>query len=233
MPLQAAGAKLGARALRVLIAIAGHADGDDRAYPSLATLARITRIERRGLHREISALVSGGFIRVKRRRDTAGDATSNLYTIVFGAEVPSQAATPVVSDDDTMSSDTTTPGVVPSVALTDQYGTDQRTGARRPARKRRPVFKGGADKFEDFWRIYPHRGEFSDPKKPARAKFAAAVEHGVDPDEIIAGAKRYRAHVEQQGTEAKYRPQAQTWLNQERWAQLHEPEPLRLRVGMN
>jgi hypothetical protein len=93
--------------------------------------------------------------------------------------------------------------------------------------------EGATSEFETFWRIYPHRGEFSDPKKPARAKFEAAVECGVDPGVIIAGAERYRAHVERQGTEPRFRAQAQTWLNQERWAQLHEAEPARLRVGMN
>jgi hypothetical protein len=106
--------------------------------------------------------------------------------------------------------------------------------AARPARfSALQVNKDGAnDEFETFWRIYPHRGEFSDPKKPARLKFEVAVKRGADPADIIAGADRYRAHVEQQGTEARYRPQAQTWLNQERWTQ-KAPEPPRLRVGMN
>jgi hypothetical protein len=87
--------------------------------------------------------------------------------------------------------------------------------------------------FDIFWKIYPHRGSFSDPKKPARLKFEAAIRRGVDPAAIIAGAERHRAHVEQQGTEPKFRPQAKTWLNEERWAQVQEPEVPRLRVGMN
>ena len=65
-------------------------------------------------------------------------------------------------------------------------------------------------------------------------KSRTAVKRGIDPGEIIAGAKRYRAHVESQGTEPRFRPQAQTWLNQERWNdQLQAPEPPRLKVGMN
>ena len=40
------------------------------------------------------------------------------------------------------------------------------------SRGREPEMADGAcSKFDLFWGIYPHRGEFSDPKKPARAKF--------------------------------------------------------------
>jgi hypothetical protein len=98
----------------------------------------------------------------------------------------------------------------------------------------RGVEDGANSAFETFWRIYPHRGEFSDPKKPAWLKFEAAVRRGVDPAEIIAAAERYRARVESQGIEPRFRPHAQTWLNQERWKDYREmPEPPRLRVGMN
>jgi hypothetical protein len=92
---------------------------------------------------------------------------------------------------------------------------------------------GVNDDFECFWRIYPHRGQFADPKQPARLKFEVAVRRGVDPATIIAGAERYRAHVEEQNIKAQYVAQAKTWLNEERWAQAHEPEVPRLRFGMN
>jgi hypothetical protein len=104
------------------------------------------------------------------------------------------------------------------------------------SRARIPWVEGqgaASGEFDIFWQIYPHRGSFSDPKQPAWLKFEAAIKRGVDPAVIIAGAKRYRAHVEQEGTEPRFRPQAKTWLNEERWAQLHKPEPPRLRVGMN
>jgi biotin operon repressor len=108
--------------------------------------------------------------------------------------------------------------------------------AARSARARARVREedGARSAFETFWRIYPHRGAFSDPKKPAREKFDAAVKRGVDPAAIIAGAEKYRAHIEQHGTEARFVAQAKTWLNEERWAQVYEFEaPPRMRVGMN
>jgi len=56
------------------------------------------------------------------------------------------------------------------------------------AREPRIEAKDGANSdFEIFWRIYPHRGSFPDPKKPARLKFEA-VKRDVDPAAIITGA---------------------------------------------
>jgi len=78
----------------------------------------------------------------------------------------------------------------------------------------RPVAQPEYDAFEMFWQAYPKRsGE--NPKKPAREKFERAVAKGVDPEDIIAGARRYaRQSID---TEPQYIPMAKTWLNQERW----------------
>lgn len=94
VPLAMALAKLGARALRVLIAIAAHADREGRAFPSLARIAKLTGIDRRGLHQEIAALVAVGLLRVEARCSKSGDRASNIYTIVFDAGVSPQEATP-------------------------------------------------------------------------------------------------------------------------------------------
>ncbi len=87
--------------------------------------------------------------------------------------------------------------------------------------------------FEIFWRTYPSRRPHSNPKKPARAKFETAVKHGVAAADIIRAAENYAAYVEREGTDPKFVPQAQTWLNQERWTQYQEaaggePAPLML-----
>ena len=87
--------------------------------------------------------------------------------------------------------------------------------------------------FEVFWRAYPSRERHSNPKKPARAKFEAALKRGLVAANIIQGAKNYAAYIEREGTDAKYVAQAQTWLNQERWTQYQEaavtePTPIML-----
>ena len=87
--------------------------------------------------------------------------------------------------------------------------------------------------FEVFWKTYPTRRDHSNPKKPARAKFGAALRRGVPAADIIRGAERYGAYVEREGIDPKFVAQAQTWLNQERWKQYQEavgskPAPLML-----
>ena len=90
-----------------------------------------------------------------------------------------------------------------------------------------------ARQFDEFWSIYPSRRSHSNPKKPARAKFEAALKRGAVAADIIRGAENYAAYVEREGTDPKYVAQAQTWINQERWTQYQEavvtePTPLML-----
>jgi hypothetical protein len=229
--------ELSARDWRVLTCIALHANRlSGLAYPSMATIAAMTGIGRGDVPRSIRRLVRLGLL---HRQSRAGNSAVNLYTVIIdGGEA--SASTPIgvsnVADGVSATRLTgcqqiCTAGVSTGADLTDKEQNTEQKRTRRASRADIPDAATG--EFETFWRVYPHRGEFSDPEKPARAKFEAAVGRGVDPGVITAGAERYRAHVEQEGTEPRFRPQAQTWLNQERWAQLHEAEPARLRVGMN
>ena len=81
-----------------------------------------------------------------------------------------------------------------------------------------------AEQFEVFWKTFPSRGRHSNPKKPARAKFDAALKRGATAAEIIRGAQNYAAYVERDCTDPKFVAQAQTWLSQERWTQYQEQE---------
>ena len=48
----------------------------------------------------------------------------------------------------------------------DAHRVDAHRPAARSAHSRVRQADDGASQFETFWRIYPHRGEFSDPKNP-------------------------------------------------------------------
>jgi hypothetical protein len=195
--------------------------------PSTATLADETSLTVRGVEKAIAELRASGWWEIKQGR---GRGCTNSYAPDLKRANASSGFKHRNDEQPFRVS-----------------GTKHRTAGRKtpnsssdePVKNQNQIARyarseGASSDFETFWRIYPHRGDFSDPKKPAGAKFAAAVRRGVDPAEIIAGAERYRAHVESLGTEPRFRPQAQTWLNQERWNdQLGAPEPLRLRVGMN
>lgn len=74
-----------------------------------------------------------------------------------------------------------------------------------------------AAEFEKFWAAYPRR-EGSNPKKPAAEKFLRLVLSGINPADIIAGAKRYAEECARLRTEPKYVAQAVTWINQQRFS---------------
>lgn len=73
------------------------------------------------------------------------------------------------------------------------------------------------ERFDEFWKVYPKR-DGANPKAPARKKFLNAIKSGVDPGEIIAGAKRSAEEARSKGQiGTPYVPQAMTWLGQQRW----------------
>lgn len=78
--------------------------------------------------------------------------------------------------------------------------------------------KNGAsgELFDRFWAAYPRRVA----KEAARKAFAKAIENGVDPELLIAGAKRYAA--ERYGQDPRYTKHPTTWLNGGCW---HDDAP--------
>jgi hypothetical protein len=65
--------------------------------------------------------------------------------------------------------------------------------------------------FARFWNAFPkHKGRVA-----ALAAFAAAVERGVDPETLIAGAKRYA--VERTGEDEQYTKHPKNWLIEGCW----------------
>jgi hypothetical protein len=252
IPARAVGFReLSAADWRVLACIALHADGTGRAYPGMTTIAAMTGIYRSNVPRSIRHLELLGILRRERRAHPTGSPDVNFY--ILSLEQPEEGS--AITRPDVITADnrgvsspqmtgvikSTPGGVIIGDDLTD-HKEHTRSISRRPAARsarsrvrdfRVPDKDAANSEFDLFWQTYPHRGEHSDPKKPAQLKFEAALKRGVDPAAIIAGARRYRAHVEQEGTKPQYVAQAKTWLNEERWAQLHEPEAPRLRVGMN
>jgi uncharacterized protein DUF1376 len=73
------------------------------------------------------------------------------------------------------------------------------------------------DPFDRFWAVYPKR-KGDNSKKDARKLFGAALGRGTDPEEIIAGAKRYAADMaDDHKIGTVYVKQAETWLRKECW----------------
>lgn len=67
----------------VLIALADHADDQGRCYPSIARLAKRTKLSGRGVQKVISRLIEKGFVTVT---PCAGQGGANLYTVTATPE---------------------------------------------------------------------------------------------------------------------------------------------------
>jgi hypothetical protein len=116
----------------------------------------------------------------------------------------------------------------PLVQVTGEYGRE----GEREGKELSSASPPASSRFDEFWKEYPKR-DGDNPRKPAEKKFNALVKTGVDPEFIIAGARKASAEARRQSSYGtKFVPQAIKWLNDQRFhdyaAQsiLIEPEQL-------
>ena len=69
------------------------------------------------------------------------------------------------------------------------------------------------DQFEEFWEEYPRKLD----KKKAKSKFIGLSKKGVDYEEVIAGATKYKQYCQANNTLREYIKHPTTWLNGECW----------------
>jgi hypothetical protein len=219
--------ELSASDWRVLACIALHADASGRAYPGMRTIAEMAGIRREDVPRTIRRLEQ---LRQLRRDPSTGPGGANVYILNL--------------DDDGGSATVRT---VRNGADPQGCGQGVRNGATKGSARvrtkqtleqtnehiRADDEETASEFFNTFWRIFPSRGGHTNPKKPAREKFFAAVERGADPALIVRAAENYAAHIVRSNTAGRYVKQAQFWLSQECWEQYGAPEEAEpLRAGM-
>lgn len=76
------GAEMGPFGIALYNALCRFADRDHTAYPSLKRLATITGMSRRAVVTHLQRLVEMRLVGVEQRKTNAGDADTNLYTIL-------------------------------------------------------------------------------------------------------------------------------------------------------
>lgn len=169
-PEVAADDRLTGRALRVFIALCSYANSTGECWPSLATLAQMTGIDRRKIPDLIKELEGRGWLSRLRRKDENGDATSTKYTIrkpeevapPKGTGVPVQGDTPSPVQGDTVSPPTGLPGVPAGGALTD-YLSKQTNEQPRVKKERGTRFPKDAVLTEEWRQICQERKPHLDP----------------------------------------------------------------------
>jgi hypothetical protein len=222
--------ELSATDWRVLACIALHADASGRAYPSMATIAEMTGIRRKDAPRTVRRLEQ---LRHLRCDPGAGPGGANVYILKLDDAEVSAGLRTVRNGADSECPQDCGQGVRNGASKVSARVRTKQTIEQTNEHIRAGEAKTASEFFDTFWRIYPSRGGHANPKKPARAKFDAAVKRGVDPELIVAAARNYASFMARSGTAGKYVKTAEVWLNKASWEQYGAPEePEPLRAGM-
>lgn len=238
----------------VLLALADHANENFEAWPSQSTLARLARVTDRQVRNALRWLEGAGEIAVVRTgvrgvkvyRITCGPSEQEPPTpeILFRPEPQFQSprksssghpGNPVPTNHqrttkEPLESAHGDRGRLPSITRSISGDNKHEACPASAARTKNTEIDLA---FAKFWERYPSRTPHSNPRKPARERFAKAISRGVDPQTIIRGAENYAAVMAQRPTDPRYIAQAMTWLNQERWNDhQHRPVPARQDDGL-
>jgi hypothetical protein len=208
----------------ILLAIADKCSGDDGsgAYPSIATIARMTKLDARTVRRGIRALERCGDIVV----EMGGGRGPSLYRVVVLGEVaatprarrPGGEVTEGQSDRAPRAGRPIRGGVLPADPLINHSSNRTRTVITLASR-RQPRLLADDDsvqwtRFERFWRDYRR-------KIAKRAAWREWLRIKPAPDDsltdrIVADVSRKNA-TEWRDSEIRFIPHPRTYLHQARW----------------
>ena len=212
--------RLSAPAFRVLAALGTYSDKDGWCWPSMSTLARMLNCTRQAVQQHIRELAKLGYIEVQPQlRENRGN-TANRYRLLF------DRALFVVGSELRGVQGELAGGVQGELAgpASPELATILKNAPREEV-----IDHQFEIHFAKFWHKFPSRRPHSNPKKPAKQKFEAALKRGVPAEVIIRGAENFAVYVAREGTDPQFIPQAVTWLNQERWTEYQKrpEEPAR------
>lgn len=222
----------------ILLAIANHCGEDDGsgAWPSLATIARETKLTPRSVRRGIRALESCGDLEVVRG---GGRDTSSYRVLVSdeeGAqETPRTECPPVTGSRErghSVRAPETARPVAPDTVSADPY-------KNRPKKRQRTVIditegrkaapstatSSVVSGFDAFWKIYPRRVA----KQAAEREWTRLSPDAELQQTILKAVEQQRTCPQWVKEGGQFIPHARTWLSQKRWED--EPEPTGARIS--
>ena len=200
-----------------------------RCWPSHSTIANDAGVSLATAKRCLKGLRGHGYVTWSGTVRADGSRGSNVYTVFAVATFPAGRTPPQTADDvvpeDDYPDDPPLPESHPQVSES-EGGSSHRPNKNLdpnielqnpPIPPQRPTaalatVEAIPSQFDKFWTAYPRRVG----KGAARRAWEAAVKAGVDPDDIIAGAERFRADPNR-SPDARYTPHPSTWIRGERW----------------
>lgn len=214
----------------VMAYCADKASDDGRGiWASKGTIAAELEAGRSSIIRTFNELVEEGLLVPEGKR-----ACTNGATIEYRIDLNALAAldpvdkpnTRPVPERDRSQSDTGTQvdqsqsGTSPA-ARNNQSRSGTQTSLEHPIEKEDAR---EADRFQEFWDTYPHRGGTKRKRKDAEVKWSRLRKSGIPQQEIIDGARR--AHTDPE-IQRGYARDPTTWMNQRGWEDEIEPKQLR------
>jgi hypothetical protein len=198
------------RARLVLLSIADH-QGEIGAWPSIETLAKMVNSSPRSVQRDIQELINLGELQVDfRSAPTSGPYKANRYWVkVSGVTTEVTEVTNTASEVTDLES-----------GVTDSASEVTAGGVLTLNRTITKPLKETAEKFDEFWNLYPKKIAKADAikawNKATKTKTA---------DELL---KLTKAYAEGKLPEDKYIPYPASWLNKELYesVELAEAKPL-------
>jgi hypothetical protein len=181
----------------VLLMLANYADDTDKCWPSKKTLSEVCCMAKSAICSNILQLEQAGFIRVEKREGTSSYIWLNTGVLQEdrGCPVKGQGVS-VKRTGGVLQEDTNLSYTLSTEPITETISVDAG--------------------FDTFWAAYPKRTPHSNPKAPARDRYAKARKCGVSHETIMVAVTAYAESV--RGADPKFTAQAQTWLFQKRWA---------------
>jgi len=181
----------------ILLCLCRRANADGESFPSVKRIAADCSMGERTVRYALGRLRDAGYLTTESRQTASGASASNLYEVEIRHDVPGGAGD--------------AGGRVHVVHPHYIEGL--------PIKKESPLVpKGERDiLFERFCSVYPKRAG-GDGRAKAREIFDRHLKAGVDPEQIIEGARRYAgvmASGDQVGT--RFVKQKTAWLNQRCW----------------
>jgi DNA-binding transcriptional ArsR family regulator len=215
--------RLPAPALLVLAALGTYGNAAGWCWPSIGTIARRLGKSRQAVSRQIGVLTRLGYLAVRQQFRDNGSCTSNEYRIICDAELSA-------ADNRLDGWQDEPEGEQRHVAPPQRHVAPPATSEVAPILTTHMNVKSirlkGTEAqalFDRFFKAYPSRGSASNPRKPANILFLKIVGSGADPERIIQGAVALAARrareiaADPKRDNARFTPQATTWLRQERW----------------
>jgi hypothetical protein len=185
--------------LIVALALADYANKNGIAYPSVATLAKKTRLCRRQVVRAVRALVRLGELEVRRHQ---GPHRVHLYKVTICHRGNLSPAT-TEADGGDIFSETRVSQMSPNPSGT---GKEPSLLAK--------------DLFSPFWENYPSRKGVKQHRQKAEKAFLKLTT--AEQEQVTSAASRYRRHCE---STPSYAVDAHRFINEGLWRDYWQPQP--------